>query len=180
MIGKRTNEDWVKEKLFTSCNIYFGAVFMSESPQQLLGCRLDVWEAGNEAVSAWNCCSHQAMPPGATAPQARLFSWGWEVWLIIFLVLQKWLKAPYTTPAPVQNQSSCFVHGVLSLEVDFMLKWQKATKDGAEGFFRPLFEDCSLVLHLAASSETWASVLYFCNPKPTAGLNLHWNSYGGI
>lgn len=84
---------------------------MSESPQHLLGCRLNVWVAGNETLwSASNCCSNKAIHPVATISLLRLFSLGYEVWLIIFLILKKRLKASFTRPAPMQNQSSCFVH----------------------------------------------------------------------
>lgn len=47
MWGKENSEDWVVEKLFKSGSIYFGVIFMSESPQHLLGtsqCRLREWQ----------------------------------------------------------------------------------------------------------------------------------------
>lgn len=181
MRGKRDNEDWVKEKLFKSGNIYFGVIFMSESPQHLLGC-------------SWMCEWQEmrlCVPPIAAVkgPHTRgtnlpiRAGWGYQMWLIIFLILKKRFKVSYTRPAPMQTKARALFMRLLSLELseaDFYWSDRKQQEIELRGFFRPSSEDCSLVLYLAASSETWASGLYFCNPKWIAEFNFHWNSCGDI
>lgn len=82
----------------------------------------------------------------------------------------------------MQNQSWSFAHetfisGVVRSLIFFLIDL-KQQKTELREIFRPSSEDWSLVLHLAASSETWVSVLYFCNQKWIAEFNLDWNSYG--
>lgn len=182
MRGKRNNEDWVKEKLFKSDNIYFGVIFMSESPQHLLGC-------------SWMCEQQEMRLPQVAAvigpytqwqhsPYPGCFHWGCEVWLIISLILKKRFRGflHQTCNNAESKLVLCSWGFYLWSCLRLILFWsdRKQQKMELRGLFRPLSEDCSLVLHLAASSETWDSVMYFCNPKWIAEFSLHWNSYGDI
>lgn len=67
--------------------------------------------SGRTLWCASDCCSNKGHTPSSSnVPTQAVFAEGVKCELIIFLKLKKRFKASCTRPAPMHNQSSCFVH----------------------------------------------------------------------